>query len=77
MMLVHMLISSYVQHNRGIMISNKIVIEITKNEHRFTLLMDPVSTWGELYDVLSEMKSHVVDKMKEYETKSKEEDKEP
>lgn len=47
------------------MISNIAKFEIKIGERAYQLLCDQQSPLGELYDVLSQMKGHVVNKMKE------------
>ncbi|HEY3527464.1 MAG TPA: hypothetical protein VGK47_14810 [Nitrososphaeraceae archaeon] len=45
------------------MIKNHIVFEIKKDERNYQLLMNCDSPLGEIHDVLSEMKSVIVQKM--------------
>lgn len=47
------------------------ILEVTIGERSFKLECAPESTLGEIYDALSQMKSFVIEKMKEAEEASK------
>jgi hypothetical protein len=50
----------------------KAILEITKNEKIFQFQCEINSTLGECFDVLTEMKNFIIDKMKEVPRESKE-----
>jgi len=53
------------------MINNKIQFELKKNERSYQLIISPDSPLGELYDVLSEMRGYVFNRLKEAEEQDK------
>lgn len=53
------------------MINNKIQFELKKNERSYQLIISPDSPLGELYDVLSEMRGYVFNRLKEVEEQDK------
>ena len=48
------------------------VIEHEKNGKKFTLLIDPTSTLGEVHDVLFEMKQYIIEWMNKVDAEQKE-----
>lgn len=49
------------------MLSQKSFIELKKGERLYQLILDPSSPLGEVYDVLSEMKAYVFQRIEEVE----------
>jgi len=47
------------------MIKNKTILEILKGEKTFQLSLDPNSTLGEVFDVLTEMRAFIVERINE------------
>lgn len=54
------------------MIKNKIAFEIKKEERLYNFYCDPESPLGEIFDVLSSMRSMVFEKLKEVEKQNSE-----
>jgi hypothetical protein len=54
------------------MIKNKIVFEIKKEDRVYSFFCDPESPLGEIFDVLSSMRSMVLEKLKEVEKQNTE-----
>ncbi len=50
---------------------NKVTLEVEKNSHIYMFQCDPDSPLGEIYDVLSEIRSHIVHRMNEQEAAEK------
>lgn len=52
------------------MIKNKIFLEVKRAERVYQLSLDPDSQLGECFDVLSEMRAYVIEKLNEAEKSS-------
>ena len=53
------------------MIKNKTVLEVKVNDRSYSFDCSPDSPMGEIFDVLSQMKAYVIEKMKETDEKIK------
>jgi len=51
------------------MIKNKTILEVKMNERVYSLELDPTSPLGEVFDVLTMMKSFIVERMKDADKK--------
>lgn len=56
-----------------VLVNNKTSLDVIKNERSYTLVCDPNSPLGEVFDVLEEMKAHILKLM----TSKKEEEESP
>lgn len=52
-------------------LNNKTVLEVTKNERKYSLECDAASPLGELHDVLVEMKGYVVQRFQDVQDQEK------
>jgi hypothetical protein len=58
------------------MIKNQVVFEIKKGDRNYQLLISSDSPLGELFDVLTEMRSYVVKRIEDASSAEKEKEKE-
>lgn len=57
------------------MLKQKTILEVKKNDKTYQMECYPDSTWGELFDVLTEMNLFVIEEMKKIQPKIVEESK--